>query len=70
MFIQVQAVLFKEFNCNQAGPLNLLSIFLHNINIDTTSTMVVVNGPIRLLKKRLINHLSTYKLFINLLFER
>ena len=29
-------------------------------------SMVVVNGPIRLLKKRLINHLSTYKLFIDL----
>ena len=30
------------------------------------STMGSSNGPIRLLKMRLINHLSTYKLFINL----
>ena len=30
------------------------------------STMVVLNGPLRLLKKGLIIHLSTYKLFINL----
>ena len=28
--------------------------------------MVVLNGPIRLLKQRLIHHLSTYKLFIDL----